>query len=393
MTTAQYPNRDALQQGLNIYQSNMSQFIAHHLRQKPGSRLTDTITKSLPDRQAQEFADCLQKNGQKVEEAIEIGFIPPLIERNWTDIFQGQFGGQRTIRNTLQVIRDIRNTLAHDYTGNDFDLDKAETGLYLISEALANIKRPEQQQVLKIRDRIRQNSRQPSVSQPPLIPGSTPQNGNSTDLKPWREVIAPTTDVADGSFQESEFAANLQQVYDGSAVAVYGDPLEFFQRTYITTGTGIRNLLTTVVRRITENIGNPVIQTQTGFGGGKTHSLIAIYHLISSNDVLLNAPDTPQYSRIRGDIRAMLAESGVDPEKGFTARVAVLSGTWLSQNSNRKTDAGDPLNTLWGEMAWQLGGQDAYEKVGMAARKGRAPGGEDLDELFINVGPLRHPVG
>ena len=85
--------------------------------------------------------------------------------------------------------------------------------------------------------------------------------------------MTPSPDVEDGSFEEAEFAANLQQVYDGSAAAVYGDPREFFRRTYVTAG--IRNLLVNAAKRVNGNGGNPVIQTKTGFGGGKTHSLIA----------------------------------------------------------------------------------------------------------------------
>ena len=71
--------------------------------------------------------------------------------------------------------------------------------------------------------------------------------------------------MEDGSFEEAEFAANLQQVYDGSAAAVYGDPREFFRRTYVTAG--IRNLLVNAARRVNGNGRNPVIQTKTGFGG------------------------------------------------------------------------------------------------------------------------------
>jgi hypothetical protein len=385
MTTAQYPNRDALQQGLNIYRDEMSSFIARCLRQKQGSTLVAAISRSLTDRQAQDFEDSLQENDGKVETAIEIGFVPRLVEQNWTETFQRQFRGSRSIRNTLRGIRDLRNELAHERTGEDIAADKAETGLYHVSEALASINRPEQQKaVLAIRDRIRQGQEPSSTPQPELIPTPPSLGGNGHALKPWREVMTPSPDVEDGSFEEAEFAANLQQVYDGSAAAVYGDPREFFRRTYVTAG--IRNLLVNAARRVNGNGGNPVIQTKTGFGGGKTHSLIALYHLIANCDELLNVP-APQYSRIREEIRSIITEAGADPDSGISAQIAVLSGTWLSPNSDRTTDAGDPLNTLWGEMAWQLGGQDAYETVGASARSGNAPGGEDLDKLFQQAGP------
>ena len=119
MTTAQYPNRDALQQGLNVYREEMSEFIARCLRQKQGSTLVASISRSLTDRQAQDFEDKLQENDGKVEASIEIGFVPRLVEQNWTETFQREFRGSRTIRNTLRVIRDLRNELAHDSTGEE----------------------------------------------------------------------------------------------------------------------------------------------------------------------------------------------------------------------------------------------------------------------------------
>ena len=219
-----------------------------------------------------------------------------------------------------------------------------------------------------------------------IQPQALAANGNGVHLKPWRNVISTNPDVLDGSFQEADFAASLQSVYDGtSTVAEYSDPPEFFRRTHPTAG--LRNLLVTAMRRLNGNGGNPVIQTKTGFGGGKTHSLIALYHLVNSNRGLLDLPYTGRYARVRSEIRAIMDEAGIAPEAGTTAKIAVLSGTFLAPDSTRATDAGDPLNTLWGEMAYQLGGQPAYETVGHAARNNVAPGGEALGNLFQLVGP------
>ena len=145
----------------------------------------------------------------------------------------------------------------------------------------------------------------------------------------------------------------------------------------------MRDLLVATTRRVNGKGGNPITQTKTGFGGGKTHSLIALYHLTNSAGELLNAPD----AGAKAETLKILADAGVDPEQRADAKVCVLQGTWLSPTSSSRTDAGDPLNTLWGEMAWQLGGQSGYETVGAAARQGTAPGGEDLDNLFQAVGP------
>ena len=214
-------------------------------------------------------------------------------------------------------------------------------------------------------------------------------------LKPWLEVMRPTSDVGEGSLEQAEFAANIQQVLDGTAPTVYGDPVEFFRRTHITTG--IRNLLVATAQRVSGRGGNPILQTRTGFGGGKTHSLIAVYHLVANGRALAERARVSESGKALADLYGVLDASGLDvshPDASGpdadgrpTARIAVLQGGWLSPNSTRVTPGGDPLNTLWGEMAWQLAGQAGYETVGNAARRRSAPAGEELDALFRTAGP------
>src|SRR5690348_9092738 len=96
-------------------------------------------------------------------------------------------------------------------------------------------------------------------------------------MKPWREIAIPHPDVLEGTFQQSEFAADLTAVHKGIASPEYADPKAFFARTFITEG--MRLLLTQVAERLAGKGGEPVIQLQTPFGGGKTHSLLAVYHL------------------------------------------------------------------------------------------------------------------
>ena len=387
MTTAQYPNADALHKGLAIYRDQMSEFVTRVLRQKQGSRLEQTVANSLADRQKQAFEDKLRENGGDVPLSIEIGYIPNLIERNWSELFQHQFAKANTIRNILRTVRDIRNDLSHDTSGQDVPAEMAEANLYYISEALTRINRPEQaQEVLDIRSQIRGPAPvEPSQMElSPSVSDQESEHRNGHPPKSWRDVIRPKEDVAEGSFLEADFAADIQEVILGTAPAMYGDPLEFFRCTYITDG--MRDLLVTATKRINGKGGNPIIQTKTGFGGGKTHSLIALYHLINSADELLNAADATQTAGIREAVLGILYDAGVDLDQRAAAKVCVLQCDWLSQTSTRRTDAGDPLNTLWGELAWQLGGQAAYETVGTAARRGTAPGGEELGNLFSMVG-------
>lgn len=191
-------------------------------------------------------------------------------------------------------------------------------------------------------------------------------------LKPWREIATPHKDVLQGTFKQSEFAADITQVANGTAPAEYQDAEQFFARTYITEG--MRLLLISVAQRLAGQGGDPVIQLQTAFGGGKTHTLLAVYHLASRS--------VPT-SRLTG-IPPLLDEAGITdlPE----ARVAVIDGIKLSPSQPRKQGK-NTINTLWGELAWQLLGERGYEMVDDSDRDGTSPGKEILTDLIRQAAP------
>src|SRR6185503_10428491 len=139
--------------------------------------------------------------------------------------------------------------------------------------------------------------------------------GASGALKPWREVVTPHADVASGRYQQAEFAADLWQVHLGEGSDEYKKPREFFRRTYLTES--LKGLLVGGVQRIAGKGGDPVVQLQTNFGGGKTHSMLALYHLFSGA-----AP-----SDLAG-VDAFLAEAGVKTLPN--ARRVVLVGNKIS---------------------------------------------------------------
>src|SRR5581483_6250838 len=159
------------------------------------------------------------------------------------------------------------------------------------------------------------------------------------------------------------FAADLGSVVrSGGAVReVYGDPVAFFRATYLTSS--MRSLLNDVLGALAGRGGDRVLQLRTPFGGGKTHSLLALYHLVTS--------------RVR---LAGMSELADFPDPGPT-RVAVLSGVDLDPSSPREHD-GVTARTMWGELAWQLGGADAYRIVAKQDELGHAPGKDVLSTLF-----------
>lgn len=197
-------------------------------------------------------------------------------------------------------------------------------------------------------------------------------------MKPWREVAAPHPDVLEGTFQQSEFAADITAVRNGEASREYQQASAFFERTYITEG--MRLLLTQVARRLNGKGGEPVVQLQTAFGGGKTHTMLAVYHLATRTGSLNELAGVP----------ALLDQASVlDVPR---AKVAILDGTahapgqpWRRGASG--TSEGFTVHTLWGELAWQLGGLEAYEKVKSADTSGTSPGKEVLQTLLAEHAP------
>jgi predicted AAA+ superfamily ATPase len=191
-------------------------------------------------------------------------------------------------------------------------------------------------------------------------------------LKPWREAIVPHPDVLEGTFLQSEFAADISAVKSGSAPREYQDASAFFERTFITDG--MRLLLTSVARRLNGLGGDPVIQLQTAFGGGKTHTMLAVLHLANRSVPLSDLAGIP----------AILDKASLlDVPK---ARVAVLDGTKHSPGQPWKREE-LTVHTLWGELAWQLGGADAYALVKDADWTGTSPGKEVLETLLKTYAP------
>lgn len=188
---------------------------------------------------------------------------------------------------------------------------------------------------------------------------------SSSDLSPWREVLQPHADIAANDFARAEFAADLHQVATGAeASADYNDPIEFFQRTFLTEG--LKNLLAIAVRRLAGDMNAaPVVNLQTAFGGGKTHSMLAAWHLFSGRRLA----DFPQ------GVQDAVAALDVDPAAVAqdVRRVAIV-GNELSPGQPWTKPDGTEIRTLWGEIAWQLGGAEAYALVAEADRTGTNPG-------------------
>jgi hypothetical protein len=181
----------------------------------------------------------------------------------------------------------------------------------------------------------------------------------------WYSIAPPHDDIKQGDFDESVFAAKLGEVVRGGAPADYNDPYAFFQKTYLTKG--LENLLQSVYRKLETGKGPGVVELQTPFGGGKTHALILVYHYLKNGDrVEEELPDgvgllSPNISAIVG--------TDVNPSEGFRSGDLVR-------------------HTLWGQIAYQLGGKQAYSAIASNDKNRISPGVNDLRDMLEPLQPF-----
>ncbi|MBX6754321.1 MAG: ATP-binding protein [Thermorudis peleae] len=182
-------------------------------------------------------------------------------------------------------------------------------------------------------------------------------------MRPLYQACEPRPEVLQGELREELFAARLKDVLDGTADAVYQDPTIFFDNTYPTEG--LRTLLREALGRLTgrDSTANAVIRLETPFGGGKTHNLIALYHAACGSESA-----------------AVLVNPDLIPSPG-TVSIAGIVGSELDPTGGL-AHPGVTTYTLWGELAYQLGGATGYQLVAESDRQTKAaPGAGLLDQL------------
>jgi len=184
-------------------------------------------------------------------------------------------------------------------------------------------------------------------------------------MENWYDVIKPHKDIIEGKYDLHRFAADLGDVIWKNAISDYGDPREFYKKTYLTKG--LENLLKFVSDKLATGRGDPVIQLQTPFGGGKTHALVAIYHMLKNRENVIEfISDLPS---IKG------------------VNIGVIVGTYNNAQTGRNVD-GINLRTLWGEIAYQIGGVEGYKLMEQNDRNMISPGKELLIRLLRQNEPV-----
>jgi hypothetical protein len=185
---------------------------------------------------------------------------------------------------------------------------------------------------------------------------------------PWHQVVQLREDLKSKELPLSIFAADLYDVVMGRAKPVYQEPAEFFALTYPTVN--LRELARDVVLRLAGRSDKAVRQLVLTYGGGKTHALITLYHLVNRPEEL---PDLPAVQEFRQRI-------GMMPP---AARVAVLAFDRLDPVTGMDVRAPDGsmarLRYPWSVLAFQLGGEEGLRILGCTA------GNEREEPPFTNV--------
>lgn len=288
----------------------------------------------------------------------------------WKDAFAMVLGHPE--RSYVSELLDVRNKLSHNEA---FTYDDAERALDTMRRLLESVSAKETaEKISASRDTILRTKYAELARNEERK--KTQRSDISVDtvagLLPWREVVEPHQDVATGEFQQAEFAADLAKVHNGSAPSEYRNPREFFARTYLTEG--LSTLLVGAAKRLGAGGGDPVVELQTNFGGGKTHSMLALYHMVSGTPV----EDLPGLDQL-------LSRSGLTVPGKINR--AVLVGTSRGPQDVISPEGGRKIRTTWGELAWQLGGAEAFEMLAENDERGIAPGSNLLEALFKTYSP------
>ena len=296
----------------------------------------------------------------------DVASILKLMWDNWNDVFRDPLGPAE--RSFVGELRGCRNRWAHQEAFSSDDayraLDTVTRMLTSVSASQASDVEKLKMELLRVRfDEQARGARRRSAS---LAFGES-----SGNLKPWRDIVTPHQDVSSGQFLQAEFAADLWQVHSGEGAPEYVDPVEFFRRTFLTDS--LKRMLVGAVMRLSGVGGDPVVHLQTNFGGGKTHSMLALHHLFSG----------AMPGELEG-VEALLQEADAKTIPSVS-RVALV-GTKISPGNPETKPDGTVVRTLWGELAWQLGGRAGFDHIADDDKNGTNPG-DALRRLLVEHGP------
>ena len=374
-------NYTKVQQAFRVLHPLLAGYICQEMRREYQDNWWQEVLMTLSD----QVRDLPNDNGDyaALMDSLDMANCLRLFDRKWNDLFKRKLSID--YRTWAKELMGVRNKLAH-IGGTDFSEDDTWRALDTMARLCEAFDDEAAEEIRKILRQLRYGSAEGSTNVVEVAVPTKPKAAHTgimsktlSGLPSWRDVMEPHPDVAQGRYKNAEFAADLAQVARGEGAFEYRDPVEFFARTYVTEG--MTGLLVQALKRVSGKDGEPVIQLKTAFGGGKTHSMLALYHMMRGK---VSADRIP-------NIKPVLAQAGVSALP--KANVAVLVGTALDPTRTKRpiNFPGITINTLWGEMAAQLvesaGRPELYDFVKEADKKGVSPGSEALKNLFDACGP------
>jgi predicted AAA+ superfamily ATPase len=361
-------NHERIGKALEFLKAGLQPFVERELKAQHAQMWFEQVKASVGPAQENIFRD-------EKEPPWDAASLLTVMWNQWNLVFRKTMGqAERTL---VSELRDIRNRWAHQQA---FSSDDAYRALDSAARLLTAVSAPQADEVEKMKmELLRVRFDEQVRSEKRKSAGTAIEPAAATGLKPWREVVTPHRDVASGRYQQAEFAADLWQVHLGEGTDEYRDPAEFFRRTFLTES--LKRLLVGAVQRLAGRGGDPVVQLQTNFGGGKTHSMLALYHLFSGA-----APG--ELAGVDTVMQEASAKALPSPRR------VVLVGNKISPGNPVKKPDGTLVRTLWGELSWQLGhaaggpkeAKKAFQRVAADDERATNPG-DVLRELFKEYGP------
>jgi len=360
-------NHAALGQGLKLYTDAMRGFVRERLIAAfPNNWWEAGVVRTLTDAQKASLKRDTERDPHKDKlDHIEPAHVSRIVARNFEGAFRGVFGDFNKTRSLLDQVASARLEWAHPRTG-DMLADDVAHALYAMGQILTTANLPEAVEVDRLYKEVLGIGAAPAEAAVAEVREAGPG-----ELPYWWQVCEPHDAFKNpAAIDESLFAATLGGVQAGSARDEYLKPKVFFSHTHFTEN--LKQTIRDVASRLGGGEGPSVTEMQTPFGGGKTHALLTLYHLINSPEESLAVPG--------------VAEALGEVNIPSNARVLAFDGQEYGTDPVEKEN-GASVSTMWGELTFQVD-PALFRKLMMDLDdRGEAPGNAVFRQVLEGAAP------
>ena len=360
-------NHAALGRGLKLYTDAMRRLVKEHLFTVFKDHWWESgVLEAMTTSQRRSLNRELGRHPDSDRvDLIDAHHLVRVVTKNFDRAFEDMFHNFKQTQSWLLQVGESRNTWAHSRSG-DMLADEVAHALYAMVQILSPAELPEAEEVETIR---RQVLGLAPAEATVAAKGIRPSQGDQLPF--WWEVCTPREGFRDPTqVDESLFAATLGGVFAGSAREEYRNPKRFLSQTYFTEN--LTQMVRDIASRMNGGPGAAVTEVQTPFGGGKTHALLTLYHLISNPKKAME---------VTGVVEAL-----ADVHIPDNARVLVFDGQEASAEPAMKEN-GSSVYTLWGELTHQVSTATYTKLVIDSDGRGEAPGNAVFRQVLDEASP------